>query len=309
MSENKLAQYIWFNGEFVPFDDSRIHILNHSLHYGSAVFEGIRCYDTPKGPAVFKLDEHVKRLFFSASVMKMKISFTESDIKKAILETVKKNKLKECYIRPLIYYGEKMGLDPAGTEVSVMIAAWPWGKYLSKEAVDVKISDFVRIHPDSSVMEAKISGHYTNSILASTEAKNDGYDEALLLDYKGNIAEGPGENIFFIKGKELVTPKLGTILPGITRNTIIEIAEKELGYKIKEKNILPTEIKGYEEVFFVGTAVEVNAVGKIGDITFTGDKEGKATKEIRELYSDVIHGKMSKYEKWLSVSSEIPVGK
>lgn len=299
----KLSDYIWLNGEFIPFEDSKIHILNHSLHYGSGVFEGIRCYNTQKGLAVFRLDDHVKRLFRSASVMKLEIPFSENEIKTAILETVTKNNLTECYIRPLVFYGGKMGLDPKGTEVNIMIAVWPWGKYLEKEAVNVKISDFTRIHPKSSVMTAKISGHYANSILASTDAKNHGYDEALLLDYKGNIAEGPGENVFFIKGNQLITPKEGNILPGITRDTVIQIA-KDLNLKVKETDIKPDEIKDFEEAFFVGTAVEINAIGKINGHLFTGDKEGEITKKIRELYSDIIHGKLSQYEKWLSLSNK-----
>jgi len=303
----KLADYIWLNGEFIPFEDTKVHILNHSLHYGSGVFEGIRCYDGLNGPAVFRLDDHIKRLFKSAEVMKMTIPYTEKKINSAILETIKKNKLKECYIRPLVFYGGKMGLDPAGVEVNVMIAAWPWGKYLTKDAVNVQISDFTRIHPKSSVMTAKISGHYANSILASTHAKRDGFDEALLLDWQGNIAEGPGENIFFVKDSTLFTPNKGTILPGITRATIIEIAHRELGFKVKEKDIKPEEIKDFDEAFFVGTAVEVNAIGKIDDTEFTGDKEGETTKKIRELYFDIIHGKAKSYEKWLSSVSTIMI--
>lgn len=295
----KLADYIWLDGEFVPFEDTKIHVLNHSFHYGSGVFEGIRCYNTEKGPAIFRLDDHVKRLFKSATVMGMRVPYSEEEIKNAILETIQKNDLKECYIRPLIFYGGKMGLDPADVELGVMIAVWPWGKYLSKDAVSVKISDFTRIHPKSSVMTAKISGHYTNSILASTNAKRDGFDEALLLDWQGNIAEGPGENIFFVKGSKLITPKKGSILPGITRNTVIQIA-KDLNLEVEEKNMKPDEIKDFDEAFFVGTAVEVNAIGKINAMELTGDKEGEITKKIRELYSEIIHGKVSKYEKWLS---------
>ncbi len=312
----KLSDYIWLNGEFVPFEDSKIHILNHSLHYGSGVFEGIRCYEAPDGPAVFRLDDHVKRLFKSAAVMRMDSrlrgndkssendGWGEKDIEGATLEIIRRNNLTECYIRPLVFFGEKMGLDPKGTEVNVMIAAWPWGKYLQKEAVKVKISDFTRIHPKSSVMTAKISGHYANSILASTDAKNHGYDEALLLDYKGNIAEGPGENIFFVKGNQLFTPNKGSILPGITRASIIELAQRELGLRVKEKDIKPEEIKEFDEAFFVGTAVEVNAIGQINNIRLTGEKEGPITKQIRELYLGIVHGKEKNYEKWLSFVSE-----
>lgn len=299
----KLADYIWLNGEFLPFEETKIHILNHSLHYGSGVFEGIRCYDTKEGPAIFRLDDHVKRLFKSAKVMKMTVPYSEKEITNAILETIEKNKLKECYIRPLIFYGGKMGLDPADADISVMIAVWPWGKYLSKDAVSVEISDFTRIHPKSSVMEAKISGHYTNSILASTHAKRNGFDEALLLDYKGNIAEGPGENIFFIKENTLITPKKGSILPGITRDTIKQIS-KDLGLETIEKDIKPEEVKDFDEAFFVGTAVEVNAIGQINDIKYADGNEGKVTKQIKELYTNIIHGKCEKHERWLSYVSQ-----
>ncbi len=306
----KLADFIWLNGEVIPFEESRVHILNHSLHYGSGVFEGIRCYETSRGPAVFRLEDHIKRLYKSAEAMQMDSrlrgndGWSEAEIIEATLEIIRKNNLTECYIRPLVFYGEKMGLDPAGSEINVMIAAWPWGKYLSKEAVKVKISDFTRIHPKSSVMTAKISGHYANSILASTDAKNHGFDEALLLDYKGNIAEGPGENVFFVKDKQLFTPNKGSILPGITRASIIEIAQRELGMRVKEKDIKPDAIKGFDEAFFVGTAVEVNAIGQINDLKLTGEKEGEVTKKIRELYLDIVHGKVKTYGKWLSMVTE-----
>ena len=300
----KLADYIWLNGKVISFEDARVHILNHSLHYGSGVFEGIRCYETSRGPAVFRLEDHIKRLYKSAEAMQMKIPYSQEEIIAATLEIIRKNNLIECYIRPLVFYGSKMGLDPAGSEINVMIAAWPWGKYLSKEAVKVKISDFTRIHPKSSVMTAKISGHYANSILASTDAKNHGFDEALLLDYKGNIAEGPGENIFFVKDKQLFTPNKGSILPGITRATSIEIAQRELGMRVKEKDIKSDEIKDFSEAFFVGTAVEVNAIGQINDLKLTGEKEGEVTKKIRELYLDIVHGKVKTYDKWLNLVTE-----
>lgn len=307
------TKYIWIDGKFVAFGKSQIHLLNHSLHYGSAVFEEIRCYDTEKGPAVFRLTDHIKRLFHSAYVMGMKISYTPNQIIKTIKELIKKNGLSECYIRPIAFYGSKMGLLPEGAPLSVAIAVWPWGKYLKKDAVSIKISNFARIHPKTSFMTAKISGHYANSIMASLEAHSKGFDEALLLDFQGNIAEGPGENIFFVKGRTLFTPKKGTILPGITRGSVMKIA-RDLGYDIVEKDIKPSEIKNFSEAFFTGTAAEINAIGKIdgksldGSNKFTAGKletrksdgkEGPVTAELKNIYLDAVHGKVKKYGGWL----------
>jgi len=291
--------YVWMDGKFTSFAKARIHVLNHSLHYGSAVFEGIRCYMTPNGPAVFRLQEHIDRLFHSAQTMGMKMSFTKKQVAQAVLELVKKNKLQEGYIRPIVFYGEKMGLDPAGAPVHLAIAAWPWGKYLAKESVSVKISSFARIHPGSSVMTAKISGHYANSIVASLEAKKAGFDEALLLDWRGNIAEGPGENIFFVKNKTLYTPKAGMILPGLTRDSVMVLA-RELGYKVAEKDVRLKDLPEFDEAFFVGTAAEINAIGKIDGHIFGAGGEGTVTGEIRENYARIIHGENKKYKKWLS---------
>ncbi|GBE16638.1 branched-chain-amino-acid aminotransferase [bacterium BMS3Abin15] len=293
------AKYIWSNGKFIPFKEAKIHIINHSLHYGSAVFEGIRCYQTPKGPAVFRLKEHIDRLFHSADVMGFKVPFSKGKIIKITKELVRKNNLKECYIRPIIYYSEKMGLLPNDASINIAIAAWPWGKYLHKDSISVKVSSFARIHPKSSVMTAKISGHYANSVMTALEAKKAGFDEALLLDWKGDIAEGPGENIFFVRKKILYTPKKGTILPGITRESIMKIAHG-LGHRTIGRNIKVKDLKSFNEAFFVGTAVEVNAIGKIDKIIFGKGEEGKITKEIKEAYLDTVRGKIKKYNKWLN---------
>ncbi|PKL72256.1 branched chain amino acid aminotransferase [Candidatus Kuenenbacteria bacterium HGW-Kuenenbacteria-1] len=293
------TKYIWLDGKFVPFAQAKIHIINHSLHYGSAVFEGIRCYKTAKGSAVFRLTEHIDRLFHSGAVMGMKIPYKKVEIIKIIKELIRKNKLSECYIRPIIFYGNCMKVDPHGASVHFSIIIWPWGKLLNKDSVTVKTSPFIRIHPQSSIMSAKISGHYVNSSISSMQATKAGYDEALLLDYRGNIAEGPGENIFFVKKKIINTPKKGTILPGITRDSIEKIVI-DLGYKFVQKEIKPKDIKNYEEAFFTGTAAEVNAIGKIDNYKFGQGKEGKAVKEIKEKYIRIIHGEEKKYEKWLS---------
>jgi len=291
--------YIWLNQRFVQEKMATIPILTHGLHYGSAIFEGIRFYETKNGPAIFRLDEHLERFFFSAKALGMKIIYSKQELKKAIIELVKKNKLKSGYIRPIAFYGEKMGLNPNGVEVQVGIACWAWGKYLEKETVRVKISPFMRLHPRCSVMGAKISGHYFNSILASIDAKKSGFDEALLLDWQNNIAEGPGENIFFVKEKKIFTPSGGAILSGITRDSIMKIA-KDLGYQVLEKKIKVSDLKSFAEAFFTGTAVEVNAISQIGKINFGNGKEGEHVARIKKAYQEVIFGQNKKYQKWLT---------
>lgn len=294
------TQHIWRDGSFTPLSKATVPFLTHSLHYGSAVFEGIRFYTTEQGPAVFRLHDHISRLFLSAKTMGMRIPFSQKTIEHAVLELITKNGLTSGYIRPLVYYGEKMGLQPAGAPLHVAIACWPWGKYLTKETVSVKTSSFMRVHPRTSVMAAKISGNYANSVLASLEAHREGYDEALFLDHAGNIAEGPGENIFFVKGKTIVTPPEGAILPGITRNSIMTIA-KDLGYTVKEQTIKPKDLKKFNEAFFCGTAVEVNGIGKIDGVVFNKGKEGQTTKHIREAYAQTVSGTLPRYKKWLTV--------
>lgn len=291
------TDFIWMNGKLINWKNAKVHVLSHALHYGSGVFEGIRVYKTEKGSAIFRLKEHVKRLFDSAFSLFMKVLYSEQDIENAIKETVKANKLEEGYIRPIIFYGYgKMGLDPKGAKIDVAIAVWPWGAYIG-ESAKVMTSSYIRIHPKSLKADKKVCGHYINSILASLEAKGKGYDEALLLDYEGNIAEGPGENIFLIKNGKIKTPALkGQILPGITRNSVIKIA-KDLGYEVSEGNISLEELKEADELFFTGTATEVIPIVKLDDKEF---EKGEATGKIREKYLDIVHGKDKKYEKWLS---------
>lgn len=293
------TKFIWMDGKIVAWQDAKIHVLTHSLHYGSAVFEGIRFYDTPKGPAVFRLKEHVKRLFDSAKVFSMNIPYSEEQIEKAILETVRVNEIKSGYIRPLIYFGYgKMGLGLEGAPVNVSIAVWPWGSYLGEKPIRVGISDFLRIHPKSSHMHAKISGHYVNSILAGEGIKARGFDEALLLDYEGNIAEGPGENFFIVKNNVLITPKLGTILPGITRDSIIKIA-KDQGIKVEEKTLTKKDIVDADESFFTGTAAEITVIESIDNIKMKSSP-GEITKKLKEIYMNVVKGTNSVYDSWLS---------
>ncbi|MFH1187594.1 MAG: branched-chain amino acid transaminase [bacterium] len=291
---------IWLNGNLIDWDDAKTHILTHTLHYGAGVFEGIRFYDTPKGPAVFRLQEHTKRLFYSAGVIDMEVPFSEEKINQATLEVIKVNKINSGYIRPVCYYGYgKMGLNPSGAPVDACIAIWPWGKYLGKDAVDVKTSKYIRIHPKSTIADAKISGHYVNSILASIEVKKAGFDEALLLDYKGNVAEGPGENIFWVKDGKLFTVAKGNILPGITRDSLMTIARDE-GIEVEEKSVTLDEIKMADEIFFCGTAAEVTGVAKLDDVVIGDGGMGEMTKKLHDIYMDVVNGGSEKYSEWLS---------
>lgn len=293
------SEYIWMDGSYVPYDDARIHILNHSLHYGSAVFEGIRFYETERGPAIFRLDEHIDRLFLSADAVGMRMPFSKADVRDAAIGIVAKNGFREGYIRPIIFYGERMGLYPDVSSVHVAIACWPWGKYLDHDVVTVRISPLIRIHPESSVMEAKIAGNYVNSVMASIEARKAGFDEALFLDFAGHIAEGPGENIFFVKDKELFTPKSGSILPGITRDTVMKLAE-DVGYEITETDLRPEDLARFDEAFFVGTAVEVHPIGRIDDIEYE-TREGGVTARLRDRYLDVVRGRDDRHVDWLTV--------
>lgn len=264
------------------------------------MFEGIRCYETDRGPAVFRLKDHIDRLYYSADTLKMKIPFSKEEFIEAVKETVRKNNLKAGYIRPICFFGYgKMGLNPAGAPVNCAIAVWPWGKYLGEDAVKVKTSDYVRIHPKSTHADAKICGHYVNSIFASVEVKEKGYDEALLLDYKGNIAEGPGENIFIVKDGKLLTPPLGTILKGITRASIIQLA-KDQGIKVEEKTLTLEEVYNADETLFTGTAAEVTAIRSVDDKPIGNEAPGPVTSKLRDLFMDIVHGKNKKYKNWLA---------
>jgi len=293
---------IWLDGTFTDWPDAKIHILTHSRHYGGGIFEGIRAYKTKNGPAVFRLDDHLDRFFYSASVLNMKIPFKKEEIKKAILDLIKINKIEECYIRPIAFFGYgKMGLNPVGSPVQVGIIAWPWGQYLGgKETISVKISKYIRLHPQSVVSDAKISGYYINSILASLDIQNQNYDEALLLDYEGFVAEGPGENIFIVKEGKIFTPASGSILAGITRKSIIKIAY-DLGLSVEEKKISVKELKSADEAFFVGTAVEVCPIGKIDETLINNQKIGEITKNIKEIFEKVVRAEKEEYLDWLTI--------
>jgi branched-chain amino acid aminotransferase len=295
------TEFIWLNGKFVQWSDARIHVLSHTLHYGSGAFEGIRCYKTDKGPAIFRLKEHVKRMLDSFSIFGVPSPYSQEQIENAIKETVKANNLEEGYIRPLLFFGYgEMGLKNLGKcEINLAIACWPWGSYLGEKAINVKISKFGRISPKSFKTEAKICGHYVNSILASKDVKEQGYDEAIMLNDDGNIAEGPGENIFIVKDKKLCTPKLGSILSGITRDSVITIA-KDMGCKVEEKNLSVEEVIQADECFFTGTAAEVTAISSIDGKKIGDGGIGKVTEQIKKIYLDAVHGRNKKYEKWLT---------
>ena len=295
-------KFIWMDGKLAPWNEANVHFLTHSLHYGTAVFEGIRFYKTPKGPAIFRLPEHVDRLYESARAFAMKIPFSKEEMSRAIVETVAANELKEGYIRPLVYLGGKMGLNPVGAPVNCGIAAWPWGAYLAKAAVDTIISKYIRVHPKSGEMAAKISGVYFNSALASLEAHRAGVDEAILLDHKGCIAEGPGENIFIVQKGEIITPPLGTILPGITRATVMELIEYlSCGLmKVRERKFRPVDLFRASEAFFTGTAVEITAIAKVNGLIIGSGGAGELTLFIKDLYGTIVRGQNDKYEHWLT---------
>src|SRR6188474_777517 len=279
--------HIWYDGKLVPWRDANTHVLTHSLHYGLAVFEGLRAYHTSRGTAIFRLQEHTERLFNSAHIYMMKLPYDRETIMAAHKEVVRANKLESCYIRPIAFYGsEKMGVSPKGATVHVAIAAWPWGAYLGAEALEkgirVKTSSFARHHVNVTMCRAKSVGTYMNSILAHQEAAQDGYDEALLLDVDGFVAEGSGENIFIVKNGKLITPDLTSALEGITRDTIVQLA-KELGYEIIEKRITRDEVYGADEAFFTGTAAEVTPIRELDNRAIGTGTRGPITEKLQSL--------------------------
>ncbi len=299
------TEYIWMNGKFLKWHDAKIHILTHALHYGSGVFEGIRCYRTEKGPAVFRLREHMERLYKSCEPYYMKISYSIDELIEATIKLIRINKLSECYIRPIIYrgYGE-MGLNSLKVPVDVAIAVWPWGLYLGKEAIEtgvkVKTSKFERISNNALPVKAKACGQYINSILAKVDALNQGYDECIMLDYQGYISEGSAENIFLIKNENLTTPPdEGSILLGITRDSVITIA-KNLGYKTEKTLIKRDMLYEAEEAFFTGTAAEIAPIREVDNKKIGKGKPGPITLKLHKEFTNIVHGADIKYTKWLT---------
>ena len=295
---------IWMNGKFVPFKDANVHVLTHALHYSTAVFEGIRCYNTPNGSAIFRLTEHVDRLFNSAKLYGMKMRYTKKQITDAIIMTVKASGLKDCYIRPIAYYGYgTMGLTPTLNKVDVSISCWEWKMGESKagkfSGAKCKISKWVRIDSRSQPMQAKSAANYSNAALARVEALKSGYDEAIMLNSSGKVAEGSAENIFIIKSGIIKTPPLNAdILNGITRDSVIRLI-KANGIKLVEKNITVKELFKADEVFMTGTAAEVKSVSKINKTLIGNGKMGKITKTLQKSFMDATMGKDQRFTSWL----------
>ena len=295
---------IWFNDKFVPWREAKTHVLTHTLHYGLGVFEGVRAYETKKGAAIFRLEDHTKRLFNSAHIVGMKIPFDAAKINKAQKESISKNNLKSGYIRPMAFYGaEAMGISAKELSTNVIVAAWNWGAYMGQEALEsgikVKTSSFSRHYVNSTMTKAKANGNYMNSIIAHQEATSDGYDEALLLDTQGFVAEGTGENIFIVKHGKLYTPTLSSALEGITRDTVITIA-KDLNVEVIEKSITRDEVYTADEAFFTGTAAEVTPIKELDKRLIGKGKRGSLTEEIQKIYFDTVKGINSHYAHWLT---------
>ena len=296
---------IWMNGKLVPFKNAKVHVLTHALHYSTAVFEGIRCYHTPSGSAIFRLPEHVDRFFNSAKMYGMKMRYSKKQISNAIIKTVKTSGLKECYIRPLAYYGYgTMGLTPTLNKVDVSIACWKWKMGESKagkfSGAKCKISKWIRIDSKSQPMQSKSAANYSNAALARVEALKNGYDEAIMLNNKGNVAEGSAENIFVVKNGVIKTPPLDAdILNGITRDSVIQLIKKE-HMKLVEKNITVNELLKADEVFMTGTAAEVKSVTKIDKNAIGNGSVGEITKELQKSFMNIVMGKDKRFVRWLT---------
>jgi branched-chain amino acid aminotransferase len=296
--------HIWYDGKLVPWRDANTHVLTHSLHYGLAVFEGVRAYKTVSGTSIFRLKEHTERLFNSAHIYRMKIPYARESIMEAQREVVRANKLDECYIRPIAFYGsEKMGVSPLGATVHVAIAAWPWGAYLGAEAIEkgirVKTSSYARHHVNVSMCRAKYSGTYANSILANLEATEHGYDEGLLLDVDGFVAEGSGENLFMVKNGCIYEPELTSALAGITRESVITIAA-EMGYKVCARRITRDDLYIADEAFFTGTAAEVTPIREVDGRTIGEGARGPVTMRIQKMFFECVTGRAEQHRDWLT---------
>jgi branched-chain amino acid aminotransferase len=296
--------FIWHDGKLVPWREATTHVLTHSLHYGLAVFEGVRAYNTIKGTAIFRLKEHTQRLLNSAHIYMMKIPYSLETLMEAQKEVVRANKLESCYLRPIAFYGsEKMGVSPKGNTVHVSIAAWPWGAYLGADAIEkgirVKTSSYARHHVNVSMTRAKYSGTYANSILANLEATEHGYDEGLLLDVDGFVAEGSGENLFMIKDGKIYEPELNSALIGITRDAIITLAQ-DMGYTVGTKRITRDDLYIADEAFFTGTAAEVTPIRELDGRTIGSGQRGPITAKLQKAFFDLVNGKSEKHAAWLT---------
>jgi branched-chain amino acid aminotransferase len=298
------ADLIWMNGEFVAWEDAKVHVLTHSMHYGTGVFEGIRAYDTEVGTAIFRHHEHLQRLENSAKLYYMDLPYSREALREATHELIARNGLRSCYIRPLVYRGHgPMGLNPLDNPVEVSIAVWEWGAYLGEEGklngVRARTSSWRRISPDSLIPQSKACGQYLNSVLAKIEATKSGYEEAILLDAHGNVCEGTGENVFVIKDGVINTPgQSASILDGINRKSVIEIA-RDLGYTVVERDIARAELPLADEVFLTGTAAELTPMRSIDDIEI--GPPGEITRAVQKVFEDALHGRAERYREWLDV--------
>jgi branched-chain amino acid aminotransferase len=296
--------FIWFDGALVPWREANVHVLTHSLHYGLSVFEGVRAYNTEIGTAVFRLEEHTRRLFNSAHIYRMPMPYSREQVNAATLETVRANKLESCYVRPLAFYGsEKMGVSPRGARTHVAIAAWSWGAYLGEEGMQrgirVKISSFQRQHVNSIMPRAKLAATYANSILANMEAVEAGFDEAVLLDTEGFVAEGAGENIFLVRNGVIYEPEIASALTGITRDTVHTLAA-DLGLKIETRRLTRDDFYIADEAFFTGTAAEVTPIREIDNRQIGIGSRGPVTEKLQKAFFDVVNGRNPKYHHWLT---------
>ncbi len=296
--------YIWNDGKFVPWREANVHVLTHTLHYGVGVFEGLRAYKTADGTAIFRLKEHTNRLFNSAHILRMKLNFDRDTVNEAQREVVRMNNLESAYIRPIVFYGsEGMGLRADNLSTHIMIAAWDWGAYLGDDGlvngIRVKTSSYARLHVNVSMCRAKACGHYINSILALTEALENGVDEALLLDTDGYVMEGSGENVFIVRNNKVITPDLASALEGITRDTVLVLL-KEMGYTVEERRITRDEIYISDEAFFTGTAAEVTPIRELDGRLIGNGKPGPVTKDLQSMYFDVVAGRSDAHQDWLT---------
>ena len=304
MIMSDLKGKIWMDGELVKWSDAKIHVLTHTLHYGTGVFEGVRAYETSDGPAIFRLEDHTNRLFESAKLIGMQIPYDAKELNDAQSQVVKINNLKNAYIRPMCFYGsEGMGLRADNLKVHTIIAAWDWGSYLGDDkilnGIKVKVTDFPKRCEKSMLHKAKASGNYLYSMLALKDALNSGYDEALILDIDDNVNEGSGENFFMIINNTIHTPKDATVLNGITRQTVMKIA-RDLNYRVEETNISVDDVKSSDEAFFTGTAAEVTPIIQVDNVKINDGKPGEITKKIQKIYFDLIRGKVDEYSSWLT---------
>ena len=304
MKMSDLKGKIWMDGKLVEWSDAKVHVLTHTLHYGTGVFEGVRAYETSGGPAIFRLEDHTNRLFESARLIGMKIPYNSKELNDAQSKVVKINNLKNAYIRPMCFYGsEGMGLRADNLKVHAIIAAWDWGSYLGDDkilnGIKVKVTDFPKRSEKSMLHKAKASGNYLYSMLALKDALNSGFDEALILDVDDNVNEGSGENFFMIANNTIHTPKDATVLNGITRQTVMKIA-RDLNYNVEETNISVDDVKSSDEAFFTGTAAEVTPIVQVDNVKINDGKPGEITKKIQKIYFDTIRGKVDEYDSWLT---------